>query len=207
MGLLMGLGSRRREVSGPWRRPGRAEAEADENRASSSTAPHHTPATEAEARWHELLEASRPDPPEAQKERPSEAERGLGGTPAGNDSGNPRCTGVGGRPSPGSVSGGRGPGPRQLMLRTGPGDRAERSTPSQWPPQPQAQAGAGSASTATPVPSRAAVAAAWYGRHSIWGNKLSAGQRFLARWWGSVHPVSGGDFLPPHSLCDVESLT
>lgn len=36
-----------------------------------STAPQHTPATETEARWHELLETSRPDPPKTEEELPS----------------------------------------------------------------------------------------------------------------------------------------
>lgn len=147
-----------------------------------SIAPLHTPATETEARWHELLETSRPDPPKTEEELPSTAELGLRGTLAGNDSGIPGGTQVVVVAPPQAVR----PGPRALatlMLRTGPGVRAEQSAPSRWPPQPQpqAQAGASSAPTATEVPGCAAVAAALYGRHSIWGNEIFAGQRFLER--------------------------
>lgn len=132
------------------RRPRRTRA----GHARTRTAPLHTPATEAEARQHELPEASRPDLPVTEKQLPSEAKRGLGGTLAGNGSGisgdaggNPRRTGVGGHPCPVCAS---GLGPRSRYRSGQARGRAERSTASRWPPRPRAQAGASSASAATP---------------------------------------------------------
>lgn len=132
------------------RRPRRTRA----GHARTRTAPLHTPATEAEARQHELPEASRPDLPMTEKQLPSEAKRGLGGTLAGNGSGisgdaggNPRRTGVGGHPCPVCAS---GLGPRSRYRSGQARGRAERSAASRWPPRPRAQAGASSASAATP---------------------------------------------------------
>lgn len=132
------------------RRPRRTRA----GHARTRTAPLHTPATEAEARQHELPEASRPDLPVTEKQLPSEAKRGLGGTLAGNGSGisgdaggNPRRTGVGGHPCPVCAS---GLGPRSRYRSGQAWGRAERSAASRWPPRPRAQAGASSASAATP---------------------------------------------------------
>lgn len=202
VGLLVGLGSGHREVSGPRRRPGRAEAKADENRAcsdprgsapvpglarrhGSGAAKHCSPAHPSHRDRSQAARASRNIQTRPARDRGGTTEHGR--VRPGRDPGRKRLgdsgghTGGGGHPSPGCAS-----GPRALatlMLWTGTGVRAERSAPSRWPPQPQpqAQAGASSAPTATEVPGCAAVAAALYGRHSIWGNEIFAGQRFLER--------------------------
>lgn len=153
VGLLVGLGSGHREVSGPRRRPGRAEAKADENRAcsdprgsapvpglarrrGSGAAKHCSPAHPSHRDRSQAARASRNIQTRPAQDRGGTTEHGR--VRPGRDPGRKRLgdsggrTGGGGRPSPGCAS-----GPRALatlMLRTGPGVRAERSAPSRWPP-------------------------------------------------------------------------